>query len=308
LKNIFRVSLIAVGAAVVLSACSTPDHASIMAMKPSTAFSRALKLEYANLFEEEAAEVDWGNADLFAGKAIAAGNNQQVLPEELSAHPRLPADSLADLESARYWLTSVLRDGARLRAAYDAGKAQAMFDCWVEEQEENHQPEDIARCRHAFEMAMERIDKVLYPPEVKPMAMAKPEPKAVAKPAPMKAKAAPKKAMPAPIPGPFIVYFDFDSSKVTGEGNKVITRAVRAAQTRTSGPIQLRAHADLAGKNRYNAILSGKRAKAVIAALESWGIAASRLSVMAVGEEEPAVRTTDGERESLNRRVVISLQ
>ena len=64
----------------------------------------------------------------------------------------------------------------------------------------------------------------------------------------------------------------------------------------------------MAGKNRYNAILSGNRAKAVIAALENWGIAGSRISVMAVGEEEPAIRTSDGERESLNRRVVITLK
>ena len=298
-------SLIAVGAAVLLSACSSStDYNTIMAMKPNTAFSRALKLEYANLVEEEIGEVDWGNADLFATKATAAGNSQQVLPETLAAHDRLPADSLPDLEAGRYWLTSALRDGARLRAPYDAGKAQAMFDCWVEEQEENHQPEDIARCRHAFETSMEAVDKTLYAP--KPMVeMAK------AKPAPKKAMPAPKakpKAMPAPIPGPFVVYFDFDSSKIAGDAEKVIVRAVRAAQTRTSGPIVLRAHSDKAGKNRYNAILSGKRAKAVIAALADWGISSDRISVMAVGEEEPAIKTMDGERESLNRRVVISLK
>ena len=303
MNTLLKSTLVAAGAAVLLSACSTPDYDAIMAMKPNTAFSRALKLEYANLVEEEIGEVDWGNANLFAEKAMAAGNNQQVLPEELAAHERLPADSLPDLESARYWLTSVLRDGARLRAAYDVGKAQAMFDCWVEEQEENHQPADIARCRHAFEMAMNSVDNTLYAP--KPMA---PAPMAKAAPAP-KAKPAPKKmAMPAPIPGPFIVYFDFDSAKVAGDGEKVIVRAVRAAQTRTSGPIVLRAHTDMAGKNRYNAILSGNRAKAVIAALENWGIAGSRISVMAVGEEEPAIRTSDGERESLNRRVVITLK
>jgi outer membrane protein OmpA-like peptidoglycan-associated protein len=303
LKKALQGTLIAVGAAVLLSACSTPDHGAIMAMKPSTAFARALKLEYANLVEEEAAEVDWGNANLFATKAIAAGNNQQVLPEVLANHDRLPADSLPDLEAGRYWLTSALRDGARLRAPYDAGKAQAMFDCWVEEQEENHQPADIALCRHAFEMAMESVDKTLYAP--KPMAKAAPAPKKAA-PAP---KAKPKKkAMPAPIPGPFVVYFDFDSSKIVGDAEKVIVRAVRAAQTRTSGPIVLRAHADKAGKNRYNAILSGKRAKAVIAALADWGISSDRVSVMSVGEEEPAISTKDGERESLNRRVVITLK
>ena len=33
-----------------------------------------------------------------------------------------------------------------------------MYDCWVQEQEENFQPDDIARCRDGFLAAMEEVE------------------------------------------------------------------------------------------------------------------------------------------------------
>ena len=310
MKKILKSTLLLGAAAMLLSACGTYDPAPIQAMKANTKFARALKLEYLNLHEEEVGEVDWGNASLFIEKAKMAASNMQVLPEELSAH-NLPADSIPALESARYWLTSALRDGARLRAPYDAGHAQAKFDCWVEEQEQTHQPDDIAACRAEFEAAMMRVDEAMMP---KPVAMApKPEPKPAPKPAAKAAepKKEAKKAKPKPKPKPvqteYSIYFDFDSSKLTAKGNATVTAIVTAA-TRSSKMISLRAHADRSGGNKYNAILSKARADAVFAALRSWGVEADRISFMAVGEEEPAVATNDGVSEPMNRRVDVTLK
>jgi len=299
MNKITRNTFVIVGAAMFLSACANYDLASIQAMKSKNSFSNGLKLEYLNLSEEEIGEVDWGNADIFINKAERAANGEDVQPEVLSDHYRLPPDSIAGLESARFWLTSALKDGAAEKVPYAAAHAQAMFDCWVEEQEENHQPEDIVRCRAAFEAAMAQVDAALMPA---PKPMAKPMVKKAAAP---KAKAKPK---PVVIPGPFIVYFDFDSSKLSTQGGKVVTRAVRAAQTSGAASLTLKAHSDKAGGNRYNAILSRRRAEAVFAALRSWGVEADRLKFAAVGEEEPAISTKDGEREALNRRVVITLK
>lgn len=304
MKKILKSTLLLGAAAMLLSACGTYDSTAVQGMKANTKFARALKLEYINLHEEEVGEVDWGNASLFIEKAKMAASNMQVLPEELAAHD-LPADSIPGLESARYWLTSALRDGARLRAPYDAGHAQAMFDCWVEEQEENHQPEDIAACRAGFEAAMMRVDEAMMP---KPVVMApKPAAKAPA-PAPKKvAKKAKPKPKPKPVKTEYSIYFDFDSSKLTAKGNAAVTAIVRAA-TRSAKMISLRAHTDRSGGNRYNAILSKARADAVYAALRSWGVEADRISFMAVGEEEPAVATNDGVSEPMNRRVDVTLK
>lgn len=293
------------GAALILSACANYDVASIQGMKAGSKFANGLKLEYITLAETEIEEVDWENAGAFLTKAEMAASGADVQPEALADHYRLPDDSIPALDSARFWLMSALKDGAAEKIPYAAAHAQAMFDCWVEEQEENHQPPDIARCRAAFEAAMAQVDAALAPPK---KMMAEPAPKPMVKKA-----AAPKpkpKAKPKPvvIPGPFIVYFDFDSAKLTGQGGKVVTRAVRAAQTSGAATLILRAHADKAGGNRYNAMLSRKRAVAVHEALQSWGIEPSRLEFDAVGEEEPAIKTKDGEREALNRRVVITLK
>jgi len=301
MNKITRNTLVTVGAAMFLTACANYDLASIQAMKTKNSFSNGLKLEYLNLSEDEIGEVDWGNAGIFLIKAERAAGGGDVQPEVLADHINLPADSIAGLEAARFWLTSALKEGAAEKVPYGAAHAQAMFDCWVEEQEENHQPEDIARCRAAFEAAMANVDAALMPapkPMAKPMVKKAAAPKAKAKPAPK----------PVMIPGPFIVYFDFDSSKLSTQGGKVVTRAVRAAQTSGAGSLTLRAHADMAGGNRYNAILSRHRAEAVYEALRSWGVETGRLKFSAVGEEEPAISTKDGEREALNRRVVITLK
>jgi outer membrane protein OmpA-like peptidoglycan-associated protein len=301
MKKIIRNTIVTVGAALFLSACANFDLASIQATKTSNSFSNGLKLEYLNLAEEEIGEIDWGNAIIFLVKADAAASGGDVQPEVLADHIHLPPHSIAGLESARFWLTSALKDGAADKVPYAAAHAQAMFDCWVEEQEEDHQPKDIVRCRAAFEAAMANVDAALMP-----------APKPMAKPMVKKAMAPKPKAKPMPepvvIPGPFIVYFDFDSAKLSTQGGKVVTRAVRAAQTSGAASLTLRGHADRAGGNRYNAILSRHRAKAVYEALRSWGVEAGRLEFDMAGEEEPAIATRDGEREALNRRVVITLK
>ncbi len=298
MKKLARNFVLMAGSALILSACANYDIGAIQGMKAGSKFANGLKLEYLSLAEVEIEEVDWKNAGLFLSKAEMAAAGADVQPENPADHDILETDPLAALQAARFWLTSALKDGAAEKIPYSAAHAQVMFDCWVEEQEENHQPEDIASCRAAFEMAMLQVDDALAPP--KPIA--KPAPKPMAK------KVAKPAAKPVMIPGPFVVYFNFDNATLTDEGGKVVTRAVRAAQTSGAATLFLRAHADKAGKNRYNAVLSRKRAMAVYDALHSWGIEPNRLEFAAVGEEEPAIATADGVRESLNRRVVITLK
>ena len=298
MKKMTRNIVLMAGSALILSACANYDIGAIQGMKAGSKFASGLKLEYLSLAEAEIEEVDWQNAGMYLRKAEMAAAGADVQPENPADHDILETDPLAALQAARFWLTSALKDGAAEKIPYSAAHAQVMFDCWVEEQEENHQPKDIAICRAAFEAAMMQVDDALAPP--KPMAMPAPKPmaKKVAKPA----------AKPVMIPGPFVVYFNFDNATLTDEGGKVVTRAVRAAQTSGAATLVLRAHADKAGKNRYNAVLSRKRAMAVYDALHSWGIEPNRLKFAAVGEEEPAIATADGVRESLNRRVVITLK
>jgi OOP family OmpA-OmpF porin len=97
-------------------------------------------------------EADWEHGDLFARKGIAAGNGEMVMPED-PANWMLPANMADEFGSARQRLLAALDGNGRTKAPSDAARAQAMYDCWIQEQElknEGHQLADIEACRKGF--------------------------------------------------------------------------------------------------------------------------------------------------------------
>ena len=107
-----------------------------------------------------------------------------------------------------------LAAGAGEKAPKAAARAQAMYECWMEEQEENNQPEDIKACRSKYDAAMTEVNAAM---QVRPVA-------APAVPPPSPA------AKPAIATGPFIVFFDFDSAKLSDQAKKTIGQAGRCDQ------------------------------------------------------------------------------
>ena len=239
-----------------------------------TAFTQALASEYRDFTVFEADEMyDWPDADYFARKGLAAAGGEVVLPEEL-ANWDLPQDKVGELTDARARLMNVLDAGARDSNPAVAARAQAKFDCWVEQQEENHQPDHIAACKSEFEAAMAEL-------EGKPMM----------------------------APDTYIVLFDFDRSNINAAGQAVIDQVLADAAAR-GVPVSISAtgHADRAGPEDYNMALSLRRADSVREALIAGGVDANAITVAGRGESEPAVPTPDGVKEQANRRVEIVLQ
>lgn len=239
-----------------------------------SAFNSALVEEYRDLTVFEADEMyDWPDADLFARKALAAANGETVLPEELDNWD-LPVDKVDEIAGYRAELVSLLDGGARSRVPEDAARAQGRFDCWVEQQEENHQLDDIAACREDFLAALEKL-----------------------------------KVTPAPMaPDRFTVYFDFDRSNIRPDAQAVLNDVVAAAQREGVTEFSLTGHADRAGPPDYNLRLSIRRAESVRDYLVSRGFLPQNISVAGRGESDPAVPTVDGVREQANRRVEIIFQ
>jgi outer membrane protein OmpA-like peptidoglycan-associated protein len=132
---------------------------------------------------------------------------------------------------------------------------------------------------------------------------AKPAPAPVAQPAPMAAPA-PK----APQPKEFLVFFDFDSAKLTPEGLNIVKSAAASAKAGGAARIVLTGHADRAGPATYNVGLSQRRADAVKTELVAQGLSAADISTQAKGETEPLVPTADGVPEPQNRRVEIVIR
>ncbi len=280
-----------VGAAMILAGCTGLELEKAESLTPSgSQFSKNLYSGYIELSELEHYEGDYRDSDNFAVRASAAAANKPGEPEAL-ANRNLPTNKTGELSEARARLMAALAAGARDKAPVQAANAQVGFDCWMQEQEENRQPDDIALCKSGFMRALLGAEAAVKPP---PMARA---------PAPMR-----KKAMsPKKVTRKFVVYFPFDSSKITPESTRVILRAIDAAKAMKAKSVHLAGHTDRAGPPSYNIKLSGTRANAVAEVIEGGGISGRKFGLGAFGENMNAVMTGPGVREPLNRRVEITI-
>ena len=181
---------------------------------------------------------------------------------------------------------AALDRGGRDKAPKAAARAQVMYDCWVEEEEEAWQKDRIAYCKGEFEKALAEVERALAPA---------PAPAAAAAPAPA-------------APANFIVYFDFNSDKLNPAALKVVDDAAAEFKKRGRATITLAGHTDKSGSSAYNQRLSKRRADAVLSAMVARGVPANIVTEQAFGEDRPAVPTADGVKEARNRRVEITIR
>jgi OmpA-OmpF porin, OOP family len=269
----------AVAGLVFLAGCVSNIQTISTAQGTGSPFTQDLTQGYKAYTADEAGEYDWPNANYFAKKGLAAASGQVVQPEQLSDWD-IPPDKQADLAAARQRLVTDLDGGARDAKPDIAAKAQVKFDCWVEEQDENHEDDKIAACKNDTLAALDALEK-------KEMAMAAP-------------------AVASPMN--YTVYFDFDKSVITPAGQQVINQVLADAQAHNPSSISVTGHTDLVGPEDYNMALSLRRADAVRSALIAGGISADKITVAGRGMSEPAVPTARGVREARNRRAEIILE
>jgi len=247
------------------------------------AFTRQLTAEYRQITLFEADEMmDWRDAGRFARKGLRAADGEVVPPEAIEDWD-LPEAYVDIMTKARAELVGLLDASARTKHPVLAGTAQGRFDCWIEQQEENRQPDHIAACRKGYQDAIDALKAAMAP---KPMAKAAPAP------APMS-------------PETFVVHFAFDSTELTAESNAGIAYVMHAAKEMGAKDLAVTGHADRAGSEEYNLDLSLRRASVVLDALAARGADPAAISVAGRGEAEPAVATEDGVPEPANRRVEI---
>jgi hypothetical protein len=116
---------------------------------------------------------------------------------------------------------------------------------------------------------------------------------------------------PPPPPPPvaqaptFMVFFDWDSSRLSVASLNVITQAVTAFRSTGNARITATGHTDTTGSDSYNMALSLRRANAVKNELVRQGVPADAVAVVGKGESQLLVPTGDQVREPQNRRVEI---
>ncbi len=243
------------------------------------AFTQALSREYGAFADSERKQYDWFNSWHFAKKGLDASKGTVVAPENPDDWSIDDKAALADLKTAYARLQKALANNAPQRVPVLTATAQVKYDCWVEQQDEGWQTEDIAACRKDFLAAMDAIE-------------AAPAKKAAAAPA------AVAKAQP-------LVFFDFNKAVLTPEGSRIVADIAKAAKDAGYPKLEIVGYTDASGSVEYNLALSKRRAEAVRKALIAAGVPADRLSVEGRGKSDPLVATKDGVREPQNRRVAV---
>ena len=111
-----------------------------------------------------------------------------------------------------------------------------------------------------------------------------------------------------PKPASFTLYFETGTDELTEAAKPELQRLLAEMKRRETADITVTGHTDLVGANESNDDLSLKRAERVKAILVELGVPADHILVAARGKREPAVRTSQGVDEPLNRRVVVDVR
>ena len=238
-------------------------------------FNSVLSREYKTFALYENDEMgDWNDASHFKKKAFLVALGRTTEPEKLEERT-LPRDSRPELDSARRRLVNVLNSGGREIKTRKAALAQASFDCWVEQQEEGFQEDDIAQCRKAFYKAVWHVEEGLV--------------------------------VAAASPDAFTVFFNFDSADLAPDQSQTLNAIAAASKVGKEVRLLVSGHSDRSGPKGYNLVLSQLRALSIENALLRHGVSQDLIAVTARGETQPRVITPDGTREPRNRRVEIIL-
>lgn len=288
-----------------LSACGFRDFDEVEALNGASAvgspFTQKLTAEYKDYVNSEVDSMtDYADGLHFARKGLAAARGDAVLPEPVSDWNLLPGH-VGELSQGRARLMAAFDVGARELQPDLSAVAQARFDCWIEQQEENFQPDDIARCKNEFLQALSQLETALPP-----------APPAAQEPALIPADNGVLDVDPnAPMKSEdamYLVFFDFDRYDLGAGAQSVLDSVVQEARRRNISAISVVGHADTSGSHDYNRKLAMRRANAVRDALVQRGMEANLIRVDSRGEEELLVQTADNVREPANRRAQISFE
>jgi outer membrane protein OmpA-like peptidoglycan-associated protein len=104
------------------------------------------------------------------------------------------------------------------------------------------------------------------------------------------------------------INFDFNKSTLRPDSDPVLEKVLALLQARADLKLEVQGHTDNVGGDDYNQKLSEARAGAVVAWLQSKGIAESRLTAHGYGSKVPIADNGSDEGRAKNRRVELKKQ
>jgi OOP family OmpA-OmpF porin len=294
--------LMIVASVAALGACDFNKFEEVEALREiqpvGSPFTQKLTSEYRDFVNLEVDGLsDHADGIHFARKGLASARGDVVMPEPIGDW-NVPAETMDELSLGRSRLVAMFDLGAREMYPDVSAVAQARYDCWIENQEENFQPDEIARCKREFLTALEQLEGTMpQQPPAAPVAAPAENPLDVDPNAPM----AVENAM-------YLVFFDWDQSTLGPGAQSVLDAVASEASKRSLTALTIVGHADRSGPDGYNEKLAMRRANAVRDALIQRGMSADMIKVEGRGERENLVATPDNVREPANRRAQISFE
>ncbi len=235
-------------------------------------FQAELQKGYLELAQSEVSEDDFPDTSYFLRRSKALLQGGDILPTGIEERHFTPENE-QKARRHREALIRFLDGGARIERPDVAARTQVMFDCWVQELEENRQPDHISICEEAFKSAMGALQGLAY----------------------------------TDGSGGFNVFFPFDRySSVVDKA--ALDSFVNQAANSGAAFILITSHADSSGDYKYNYQLSKKRGEYIRDRLIEAGIDAGIISIVPLGEKNLPVATGDGVKEPGNRRAIIQLR
>ncbi len=278
------------------------SHTEVEALTQATAvgspFTQRLTQEYRVLVKSLQRSLDYSDARHFAKKGLMAAEGKVVLPEPLS-NWHLNRDSSSTLRAARNRLVALLDGGGRVQAPFESAVAQSRFDCWIEQEEEHWLGHGPTGCQKQFDTAIKELEERVT------RAMPKSDKEGAPLPTPVvtKEKTNPEAVANTMDEGMFLVFFDWNQSKLTASGMDVVRAVAEQAKKRPDlKRVTIIGHADTSGPDKYNQKLSERRAEATKQALIGLGVAPLQIQTEGRGEHELMVPTPNNTREPANRR------
>lgn len=104
------------------------------------------------------------------------------------------------------------------------------------------------------------------------------------------------------------INFATDSAEITNQYNEKIVEFANLLNKDTGLKATINAHTDATGSEKYNQMLSQKRAESAVEALKKLNVDESRLSAQGFGESQPIATNSTKEGRASNRRVEASLE
>lgn len=257
---------------------------------------------------------DYPDAVHFARKGLASAAGQNVLPEPITDWD-IDLRHLKKFIEARSRLMRLLDIGARELHPNISAKAQVSYDCWLEQQEENWQENDIQSCKRVFFEALEKLETALASETIPSDVIGgRTPPKIPFEPInPDRAQIITAQDLPATASRPltpsitkYLAFFDFDSATLSPGAREVLREVAKEVQNNPNlQNMTIIGHADTSGSEQYNKNLAHNRAINAEKELIRMGLHEGQIRTKSLGETSLLIPTRDNVREPANRRIEI---